>query len=639
VIVVLKLLRGGFHNRRAFLLFLCPVIIAGCDLFDASLVDYYLEHNEIANVTGLAARSPGIMSGEEVLIPPGETVVLGLTLANPRNFTVRQELLDVPEGKDIVARQTGRTEIEVIIAGAAEGDEYRLTLALQSPDGLRDFPAYPLPPIRCVSFETKLRDFTVDGVSAPGFDPALDAFQVNVSYSRSRPVLGATAEHPKAVVEFYAGGDGSGGLLAVGTHTLELPQDLAVGDNHFYLKITAPSASVQGYGLTVHRALASEIGMEGFYFTLGEKRYGVGAGVESGSGSMSGTAITITLPYGTVGLDSLAPIIEASAGASVDPASGTAMDFTAPQTYTVTAEDGTGGEYTVTVDVAKIASVAAVNGDFAAPKGFVNTGSDISGDIEAAIQSVAGTDSLGTVIILEEADYSVDHLVPTATGANGTATLRVPAARSSTGGDITKDFAVYIKSDAKEITEFYFTLADSKKYGVGNGVESGSGSISGDDITVTVPYGTDLTALAPAVTHSGTSIDPASGTAKDFTSPQTYTVTAEDGTTETYTVRVNEGPGITIGGITVDGLGVLTFSGVPTSPVSASTSITITISEGTVTNWYIDVNGPVIPTSPDTNKVVFTAPSTPGFYNVNVIATVGGVGGVDYSGSFGMIVE
>jgi hypothetical protein len=95
-------------------------------------------------------------------------------------------------------------------------------------------------------------------------------------------------------------------------------------------------------------------------------------------------------------------------------------------------------------------------------------------------------------------------------------------------------------------------------------------------------------------------------------------------------------PGITISGITNAALSSLTFSGVPTDPVAASVSITITISGGPVTGWYIDINGPVSPNSTTADTVTFNAPGVPGFYNVNVIATVGGV---NYSGSFGLIVE
>jgi hypothetical protein len=56
---------------------------------------------------------------------------------------------------------------------------------------------------------------------------------------------------------------------------------------------------------------------------------------------------------------------------------------------------------------------------------------------------------------------------------------------------------------------------------------------------VTVPWGTNVTALAPAIAVSeGAVISPASGTPRDFTGPVTYTVTAADGTVLTWTVTV-----------------------------------------------------------------------------------------------------
>jgi len=68
-------------------------------------------------------------------------------------------------------------------------------------------------------------------------------------------------------------------------------------------------------------------------------------------------------------------------------------------------------------------------------------------------------------------------------------------------------------------------------------------SITGTSISVTVPYATDVTALVPKITASAdATIAPASGTRRDFSKPQTYTVTGKDGSTKTYTVTVNKTP-------------------------------------------------------------------------------------------------
>lgn len=63
--------------------------------------------------------------------------------------------------------------------------------------------------------------------------------------------------------------------------------------------------------------------------------------------------------------------------------------------------------------------------------------------------------------------------------------------------------------------------------------------IDNESVTLTVKSDADITNLAPVFTLTpGATIKPASGTAFDFTTPRTYTVTSEDGHwTKTYTVR------------------------------------------------------------------------------------------------------
>jgi hypothetical protein len=79
-------------------------------------------------------------------------------------------------------------------------------------------------------------------------------------------------------------------------------------------------------------------------------------------------------------------------------------------------------------------------------------------------------------------------------------------------------------SDTKAITSFIIGAAE--------------GVIAEQTITVTVPYGTDITALSPVIQFTGNSVSPASETAQDFTSPVTYRVTADDGSSRDYTVTV-----------------------------------------------------------------------------------------------------
>ncbi|WP_282144202.1 beta strand repeat-containing protein, partial [Cellulophaga baltica] len=78
-------------------------------------------------------------------------------------------------------------------------------------------------------------------------------------------------------------------------------------------------------------------------------------------------------------------------------------------------------------------------------------------------------------------------------------------------------------SSEKEITSF-----------IVNGV---AGTITGTAIDLVLPEGTNLTALAPVIIHTGASISPESEANQDFSSPVIYTVTAQDETIQAYTVN------------------------------------------------------------------------------------------------------
>ena len=71
---------------------------------------------------------------------------------------------------------------------------------------------------------------------------------------------------------------------------------------------------------------------------------------------------------------------------------------------------------------------------------------------------------------------------------------------------------------------------------------------SNNDVLATIPEGA-LTSLSPTITISaGATISPASGTPQDFSSPVTYTVTAQDGSTIDYRVVITN----TIFSFTID---------------------------------------------------------------------------------------
>jgi|GEM_PF-4770276 len=65
-----------------------------------------------------------------------------------------------------------------------------------------------------------------------------------------------------------------------------------------------------------------------------------------------------------------------------------------------------------------------------------------------------------------------------------------------------------------------------------------AGTISGTNISLTLPAGSNAKSLTPTVQFTGSGLSPQNGTTVDFTNPIVYTVTAEDGSTLEYTVTV-----------------------------------------------------------------------------------------------------
>jgi hypothetical protein len=89
-------------------------------------------------------------------------------------------------------------------------------------------------------------------------------------------------------------------------------------------------------------------------------------------------------------------------------------------------------------------------------------------------------------------------------------------------------------SSDKSITSFNFESLNPAVNGI---VDN-----SAYTVTATVPAGTDLTTLTPTIALSSdlAMVNPSSGTVQDFTSPVTYTITAEDGSTQSYTITVTK---------------------------------------------------------------------------------------------------
>jgi hypothetical protein len=234
--------------------------------------------------------------------------------------------------------------------------------------------------------------------------------------------------------------------------------------------------------------------------------------------------IAVTVPHGTI-LTSLAPTLVHN-GKSVSPASGVSRNFSSPVTYTVTAEDASKRSYVVTVTVAPAADAKSIT-EFS----FVNLA---TGVINESAKTIAVTVPNGTSpASLKPTIVHTGASVSPASGSSRNFTSPVTytvTARDGSHQAYVVSVTVSPYHSSKAITSFSFPSLDGAV---------GVIDKSAMTITVTVPYGTSRSSLAPTIVHTGASVSPASGASRNFSSPVTYTVTAEDGTTQSYRVTVS----------------------------------------------------------------------------------------------------
>ena len=154
---------------------------------------------------------------------------------------------------------------------------------------------------------------------------------------------------------------------------------------------------------------------------------------------------------------------------------------------------------------------------------------------------------------VEDMEYVVDMIM------NGGILKRLVVSRAKlsglgdisykTGDACAYDITITAYPDADGVTHYEYikapagTYSDEKKI-LGFAINNCLGTIdeSAHEIAVEVPAATVVTALAPMIMVStGATVSPASGQSMDFTNAVTYTVTAEDGTTQAYEVTVTVG--------------------------------------------------------------------------------------------------
>ena len=219
-------------------------------------------------------------------------------------------------------------------------------------------------------------------------------------------------------------------------------------------------------------------------------------------------------------------------GASVSLSSDVANNFSSPVVYTVTAADASTQPYTVTVTVAASPAKAITAFSFASPAA--------TGVIDETLHTIAVTVPYGTVVTaltptITFTGASVSLASGLTTDFTSPVVYTVTAADSSTQAYVVTVTVAPPPSFPKAITAFAFSSPAA----------SGVVNETLHTIAVTVPFGTDVTALAPTIAITGASVSPLSAAPQNFTSPVTYTVTAADASTQPYVVTVTvAGPAI-----------------------------------------------------------------------------------------------
>lgn len=252
--------------------------------------------------------------------------------------------------------------------------------------------------------------------------------------------------------------------------------------------------------------------------------------------------ISVIMQYGT-NLTGLVPSIEISIYASINPAGGTAQNFTGPVTYTVTAQDGSTANYIVTVTV-QSPPPSPGSPTLSSNKSIIEF--SIPNQISSSINE---QDHIITVVMPYGTDLT--DLTPSivissyasinpANGIAGNFTDTVIYTVTAQNGS-KMNYSVYVTVKEKDTPITRDPFGDINipepeiiSFNINNQISS---VIDGFDIIVVMPYGTDVTNLNPELTLSAGSIISPTGP-QDFTNSVEYIVTGADGSIVNYTVIV-----------------------------------------------------------------------------------------------------
>lgn len=116
-----------------------------------------------------------------------------------------------------------------------------------------------------------------------------------------------------------------------------------------------------------------------------------------------------------------------------------------------------------------------------------------------------------------------------------------PSVYNTSATDLKEDFVLDELALERKLDAFSFdnTANDILTFSFAEQTGAATINATAHTVAIEVANGTDASDLTPTLTVSeGATVAPASGVAQDFSSPVTFTVTAEDGTEQAWTVTV-----------------------------------------------------------------------------------------------------
>ncbi len=249
------------------------------------------------------------------------------------------------------------------------------------------------------------------------------------------------------------------------------------------------------------------------------------------SGQISQSNNTIVLNVTDANLSSLTPTMSISEGATISPAANTPRNFNQEIQYTVTAEDGTRRTYTVIINN-RILSSENLLTLFELPINGETITGNINQDDNTITFDLVGAD--------------VSSLTPTIVVSNSASLSPAKSAVQDFNNQIS-----YTVTAENGDERTYEVIVNNRPFSSENDILSFVVGINGENIEARIDHETNeiafetgsfnISRLVPEIDVSEHAvISPASGETVDFTVPVTYTVTAENGQTKQFVVKINQ---------------------------------------------------------------------------------------------------